>query len=238
MKVRACPSCGKHNPENSWSCADCGATLSMNTLIDLEDSSISHAENSTQTGLAGISSAFHQDVANLLVNIDQAYETVDWGCDVTQISKLAPYIFGYLLITSRRMIYVYFAADLVRHGTQSVKSMLIDPLAYLIKETMDIYIYPKRPYRLFGLELCVAHPYTPLSHQEIASRKEVSYQLKDLASVSYGYTNTEPVMVNQTARFLPEGEIQVTFFAPHQAQKGRDLLAPWLPKLGSQVQRT
>ena len=37
MKVRICPKCGKHNPENSWSCEDCGETLPMNVLVSAED---------------------------------------------------------------------------------------------------------------------------------------------------------------------------------------------------------
>jgi hypothetical protein len=36
MKVRICPNCGKHNPEDTWNCANCGETLSMNTLADVE----------------------------------------------------------------------------------------------------------------------------------------------------------------------------------------------------------
>ncbi len=35
MKVRICPKCGKHNPENVWACGDCGHTLSVNALVDL-----------------------------------------------------------------------------------------------------------------------------------------------------------------------------------------------------------
>ena len=36
MKVRVCPSCGKHNLENTFNCIDCGETLSVDTLIDIE----------------------------------------------------------------------------------------------------------------------------------------------------------------------------------------------------------
>ena len=34
MHIRICQKCGKHNLENAWSCADCGETLSLKTLVD------------------------------------------------------------------------------------------------------------------------------------------------------------------------------------------------------------
>lgn len=36
MKVRICPDCDTHNPEDAWSCANCGYTLSINTLVDID----------------------------------------------------------------------------------------------------------------------------------------------------------------------------------------------------------
>jgi len=36
MKIKICPKCGKQNDENAWNCVDCGETLSINTLIDIE----------------------------------------------------------------------------------------------------------------------------------------------------------------------------------------------------------
>jgi uncharacterized membrane protein len=34
MRIRICPKCAAHNPENTWSCANCGETLSLKTLVD------------------------------------------------------------------------------------------------------------------------------------------------------------------------------------------------------------
>lgn len=52
MKVRVCPNCGKSNLENVYNCVDCGATLSVNTLMDTESEQFlnlkpitSHAES-------------------------------------------------------------------------------------------------------------------------------------------------------------------------------------------------
>jgi hypothetical protein len=44
MKVRICPQCGKQYNENAWSCADCGATLSMNTIVDITERPASKVE--------------------------------------------------------------------------------------------------------------------------------------------------------------------------------------------------
>lgn len=35
-KVRVCPKCNKHNAENAWNCVDCGATLPITSLVDLD----------------------------------------------------------------------------------------------------------------------------------------------------------------------------------------------------------
>lgn len=37
MKVRVCPSCGKHNLENAFNCVDCGTTMSINTLTNVAE---------------------------------------------------------------------------------------------------------------------------------------------------------------------------------------------------------
>ena len=36
MKVRVCPKCGKHNLEDAWLCIECGETLSLNTLTEVD----------------------------------------------------------------------------------------------------------------------------------------------------------------------------------------------------------
>lgn len=40
MNIRICSKCGKHNLENAWSCADCGETLSLKTLIDAKNTQL------------------------------------------------------------------------------------------------------------------------------------------------------------------------------------------------------
>lgn len=40
MKIRICPKCAKHNPENTWDCTECGETLSMKTLVDANNTQL------------------------------------------------------------------------------------------------------------------------------------------------------------------------------------------------------
>jgi ribosomal protein S27AE len=44
MKIRMCSQCGKQNDENVWNCVNCGATLSINTLVNIEDNQSSQAK--------------------------------------------------------------------------------------------------------------------------------------------------------------------------------------------------
>lgn len=37
MRIRICPKCGKHNPAQTWHCVKCGQTLSVDTLVELDD---------------------------------------------------------------------------------------------------------------------------------------------------------------------------------------------------------
>ncbi len=41
MKTRVCPSCGKENSHTTWSCIECGETLSINTIADTEIAQLS-----------------------------------------------------------------------------------------------------------------------------------------------------------------------------------------------------
>lgn len=40
MKIRICSECGTHNVATAWSCTNCGETLSINTIVELDDESV------------------------------------------------------------------------------------------------------------------------------------------------------------------------------------------------------
>ena len=51
MRVRICPWCGHHNPEEVWWCT-CGGTLSVDTIADVPDEDIANKERARQESSA------------------------------------------------------------------------------------------------------------------------------------------------------------------------------------------
>ena len=47
MQVRICTSCGEQNPENTWECVHCGETLSIKTLIALNNGAVENLDHET-----------------------------------------------------------------------------------------------------------------------------------------------------------------------------------------------
>ena len=40
MKIRICPNCGTHNQVDHWSCRSCGESLSINSVVDLDEDQV------------------------------------------------------------------------------------------------------------------------------------------------------------------------------------------------------
>lgn len=111
MKIRLCPKCGKQNDINTWNCVDCGATLSMNTIVE-------SGGQSSQIAIAGkgvlssVSPFFQDDLTELIKNNTRSSESIIKGCDICQPSALPPFKFGYLIITSHQLLCVCFNSDI------------------------------------------------------------------------------------------------------------------------------
>lgn len=182
MKVRVCPECGKHNSENAWHCLDCGTTLSMKTLVDVEDGQPSVVSIAGQPGLSRISPHFEQDVVELLDTVLQDDESVVWGCNITQIARTPPFRFGYLLVTSQRLISVQFESEVTRDAGYTVLSLL-RPFEFLIEEALGQNVRPKRPWIRDSPHVpAVNDPSYPLTPKELASRRGAVYDLENLVS--------------------------------------------------------
>ena len=116
MKVRVCPNCGKHNEEDAFSCADCGTTLSMKTLMDVDSGRLLNVKPvAGYTELAEISPYFEQDVMEVIRHVIPINEKIVWGCNITRLGRALPllahivllgsdFLFGYLIITDQRLI--------------------------------------------------------------------------------------------------------------------------------------
>ena len=146
MKIKLCPQCGKQNDVNAWNCVDCGATLSMKTLTDTESLVSKQLELTYQQRLGSISPYFQNDVLDKFIKILRDDEIIVKGFDVCLSSSSTPFWFGYVVLTSERLISVYFEADtqfsilegniplrsFIKTGTRQEKEIFINRLETLI----------------------------------------------------------------------------------------------------------
>lgn len=221
MKVRVCPQCGKHNAENSFNCSDCGETLSMNTLMEIEEG----GKSSGRSALKSILPCFERDLAEILkTTVKEGFEDIVWGNNFTNISDKPPYNFGFFIITSMRLICVYFQPDM--NGGYPAR-----PYLNLEKEARSksvganvdwLLVGPLLAAVLRGLrqKIAVNYPTSALTPQERASRVVKAYDLrklasKDLISAWYGEIQLKSVVV----KFHPEDEVTLTFLDTDAARK-------------------
>jgi hypothetical protein len=209
----------------------------MKTLIDTEDGQPSVVPIAGQPALSSVSPHFEQDVVEILDTIIQGDESVILGCNVTQLSRRAPFTFGYLIITSQRLIRAHFESELKRDVASSALS-LANPLAFLIKEVSGFDLRPKRSclevWPTPGTRtpaLAVDYPSYPLTPEEKASRRVAIHDLENLVSAdlaSIGYT--EISLMSLTVGFRQGNEMTVTFCDPDQARETYEFLAARLDK--------
>jgi hypothetical protein len=229
MKVRVCPKCRKHNLENAWSCIDCGATLSVKTLVDIEEAQSSAGPIAGQPELSNISPYFAEDVEETLAAIAQGGELVIHGCNATQLTTRAPYKFGYLVLTSRRLVCVEFTSDQAEltasRAASRGASLLLNPLKFMAREAVGgdappkrscLQVWPTRSSRTPSLAVdCPQYPLTPT---EKASRKVATHELENLVSADVTETGYQEIcLMSLAAKFRQGQALTVSFYDPEQA---------------------
>lgn len=65
MKVRICPNCNKQNLENAFNCANCGTTLSVSTLVEVEFSQTEETPSSDNAKSATTHPHREQETRNI-----------------------------------------------------------------------------------------------------------------------------------------------------------------------------
>lgn len=228
MKVRVCPNCGKHNPENIVNCNDCGTTLSMKTLVDIEEGGKQNRVGGRSL-LTNTSPYFEQDLTDILKTVKTGFEEVVWGNNFTQVAEKPPYNFGFFIITSWRLICVYFTAEInidlpkrtyLDLGESSRAKSVGANIIWLLFGWLIALIAKRLQHKL-----AVNYPTTELTQKEKISRTMAVYDLKnlvskDLLSTWYGDVQLKSVV----ARFLPKDEVTLTFIDTDMAEKAYALI--------------
>lgn len=225
MKVRVCPKCGSHNLENAWSCSGCGETLSLNTVVEIDSASNPDDLNAVIPE-SSISPYFYQDIAELFDTIVEPDETIICGYNITQPSNKPPHLFGYLIMTSRRLISVFFESEMSK---PSLVTNLLNPSFLNLINLFETRAELKRPciQPEFNSFIAVDYPDYPLTPKEEASRRVEIDMLGDLINVDYFRQES---LLGITLRFTNDGKI-ITFCAPNHAWDMYTLLNHSLPQI-------
>jgi hypothetical protein len=180
MKVRVCPNCGKHNDEGAFSCADCGTTLSLKTLMDTDSGQLLNVKPiAGYTELAKISPYFERYILNSIKTITHE-DAILWVCNITHVTNSAPFMFGYLILSSRQLICTYFESD--SYLFKEIPDFVT--LLALILRLQRIRRRPERNYiDLSYGTLAVNYPDCALTEKEEKSRVDVIHDLKNLDSI-------------------------------------------------------
>jgi len=212
MKIRICPDCGKQNPENSFNCSDCGQTLSVDTLFDLQEQH-SVADFRGQRMLANISPYFAEEVDAVLETAGENRRDVLFGANVKPLSRKSYFWFGFLIITSQRLLCVQFQSEPKRDiGTTFFSRLLKDVPFFLVRD--EFHSQDLTSKRELG------YPTYPLTPKEKATRRTLILDLYDLAAVDFGGPNC----MTMSANFRKDKELHVIFLMPHEAQQAQRIL--------------
>lgn len=227
MKVKICPECSKHNLEDAWNCVDCGRTLSMKTLADMESHQTYGGPLEYFPQLSNISTYFHEDVAELLDTTRRRDESIVLGANITQPSTGAPFRFGYVILTSQRFICVLFECELKKGKIDSIDRIL-GPLCIIlgINATYAPDYSPtwrlKRAYREWGSsptsisQIVVLESLSaPLTPKEEASRIVIIHKLKDVVSENLKWAGG---LSSLTIELRWSRDLTVSFYSPHEAK--------------------
>lgn len=219
MKVRVCPDCGKHNPENVVNCGDCGTTLSMNTLLDLDKPK---AMPQNLAPLSKISPFFDAQKREILKTIEDGFEEALWGCNITQISRKPPYRFGFVIITTKRLILVYFNSETNGLGNPSRAHFeFTDAISGNPIKSLFGSMFRQETGTVFALE----DPQEALSSGEAASCEILEYNLNNLASSNVKKNWLGEILLEDVVARFRQGEtLNITFCLPEHASKLHNLL--------------
>ena len=183
-------------------------------------------KSSGRSTLLNISPYFEQELAEILnTTVKQGFEDIIWGNNFAEISDQPPYRFGFFIITSLRLICVYFESDMnngkpvrpfLNLGTEVRSQSLGASLDWLMVGP----VHAAALRSLQGQKIIVNYPTTTLTAKEKASRVVKTFDnsklaVKDLMSGWYGEIHLKSVV----AKFQPDDQVALTFIDTEAAQR-------------------
>jgi len=250
MKVRVCPQCGKHNLENAFSCVECGTTLSIKTLLDLESDQFSNVKSiAGETRLSEISAYFGADVEETLKWVKNSTEKIEWGFNLSQAAQDTPmrertsnkvlkffdlgrglpsFLFGYFILTSERLICVYFTCEVSENGFPK-RQCFLNPRLERIMPAIGESNFSSRGYLVLPIPAIDAPGY-PLTDVEKKSRKVVIYELRDLSSVRTFESTVDQKVRYLKLKFKKDEEVEFAFKLPEYEEKAYKMFNSKLKK--------
>jgi len=239
--------------ENAFSCVECGTTLSIKSLLDLESDQYSNVKAvAGETRLGEISSYFESDVEETLKWMKNSTEKIEWGFNLSQAAqdtpltvsvdkamnkvlkffeferKIPPFLFGYFILTTERLICVYFTCEDGKYGLPK-RHCFMDP--YWKKKTPGF----GSPLNISSNHLVLPIPVVdapryPLADVEKQSRKVVIYELRDLSSVRTFESTVDQRVRYLKLKFKTDEEVEFAFKLPEYEEKAYKMFNSKLKK--------
>ena len=142
---------------------------------------------------------------------------------------MLPFLFGYVILTSRQLILVQFRSDISKEKGAGVE-LVVNPLKFLAKELLDAYEKSTHPWTALGL-LNAPYPSQPLTSTEKNSREVIAIELKTISSARAIQAWYKENLLNSIVfGFGKNNQLTITFYSPHQAEKTYQLLTAQLDK--------
>ena len=212
--LRVCPHCGKHNAANALTCVTCGETLSVNTLIGLDgDVPDDGKPVAGQPALSRISPFFEEEVEKIITGIPAGVESILWGCNINKLTDRAPFLFGFLMVTSQRLFVAYFETDPHSGGDENParpRQVFLTPL-----------VDPANPDRQSLARVWVlGTPKSALTAKETASRQLTTCKIQNLETTQLLHYHFEnPKLFGMQTRFIQNDDFAPAFIRPDNDEK-------------------
>ncbi len=181
--------------------------------------------------LARVSPFFRDDMSKLLETTIQSHETIVWAGNISQLQRREhPFPFGYMLLTSHRVIMVLFDSEYESSSLfLFLLGLVIWPLFFFLSDRsrrsmIEIEITPDTDP---GGTHAIDRPSFPLTNKESASRRVFEYSLEHIAAVQRQDLLSKDharALVHLRMSFFPDQRLWSLFYDPQDAKEVYEIL--------------